>query len=327
METKMVLAAIGVLVLATTGSGQNVLVNGSFETGALPPWQGDSGVTTMDSHGGDFSAYFADGASVTQEFQPIPVNRVAEVSFWLRHESLNSSPDGSFAWYSLWIETRDGTPLWGAVPLRPWTLDWQSYDCGLGPHPDCVIRGISFGGWGSYLDDVKVVVNAPRVAIDVKPGGGTNSINLRAGGLISVVLFGSETFDVHEVDQASLTREGSAASPRGRSGRIGTFKHVNGDSILDLTVRFPIGELALEPQTKVAELTGWLWDGTEFFGMDVVELGSGKQMSEEAGVLSVQVVPEPATLSLLVLGACLSLCGRRSRQAPLVRRRRRNVGA
>lgn len=298
----------GLLCVAMTGAAalaQNIVANPGFETGTTAGWLGSCGVTAAQAHTGQYSA--APGA-LSQTFDAIPLHRVAKASFWLKHEAL----EDSFAYYSTWVETRTGESLVGAVPLRPWSLDWQQYDIALGADPDCVLKGISFGGTGSYLDDVRIVLNARQVKIDIKPGQPDNEVNLRAKGTLPVAILGGSSFDVGGVDAASIRLDGLAPTPRGAKGRIGSLEDVNGDSVLDLVLAFSTADLPFPPNTVLAELSGRLLDGTEFFGTDAIRLVGGPPASAGQAPAGVQAMPEPTCLAGLLAGL-----------ATLVRKRRR----
>ncbi len=312
MKRKPALTILSLFMLTGHALGQNVIINGSFEEGA-EGWNVDGSVlvTDADARVGDFSAYLGPWGGLRQTCDPIPAPRLVQASFWLRHESLDLPPDGSFAYYSLWVETKTGEPLLGAVPLRPYTLEWQQYGCwNLAHHPDCVVRGIAIGGIHCYVDDVKLVVDGLQVGVDVKPRSDIGRLNLHGRGVVPVAVLGSEEFDVHDIDPATLAFEGASAKPKGQSGKIGGFADVNGDSVLDLVVRFPVDELALAPGTKVVELTGRLTDGREFFGTDAIELVGGAHDGAAANTGQYDVVPEPISLALLALGG-LALIRRR----------------
>ncbi|MEI7837521.1 MAG: PEP-CTERM sorting domain-containing protein, partial [Planctomycetota bacterium] len=193
-----------------------------------------------------------------------------------------------------------------------WSLDWQRYDIGLGPHPECMVRGVSFDGVGSYLDDVRIVLNARQVKIDINPGDAANKVNLKSKASLSVAILGNSLLNVHDVDSSSLRLDGLTPMPEGKKKQIGRFDDVNHDSFPDLVVAFSSADLPFQPQTIVAELSGRLLDGTEFFGTDAIQMAVGRRRSVlptagpmaamgDLGEIQVQSIPEPATLSLVAL--------------------------
>ncbi len=111
-----------------------------------------------------------------------------------------------------------------------------------------------------------------EVAIDIKPGSAPNSVNLKAKGVLPVGILGSEDFDVQQVDMTSLALAGSSPKPKGKSGKLASYKDLNGDSILDLILHFPIPDLDIEPEAEDLTLTGMLLDGTEITGSGVARL-------------------------------------------------------
>ena len=108
--------------------------------------------------------------------------------------------------------------------------------------------------------------------IDIKPGSDPNSINLKAKGVLPVGILGTEDFDVQDVDVTSLVLAGSSPKQKGNSGKLGAYEDLNGDSILDLILHFPVPDLVTEPEAEELTLTGMLLDGTEITGSDVVRL-------------------------------------------------------
>lgn len=116
------------------------------------------------------------------------------------------------------------------------------------------------------------VHGAVVVDIDIKPGSDPNSINLGSGGVVPVAILGSETFDVAQIDQTTLAFQGSSASTKGKSGKIGAFDDLNGDGYMDLVVQFPTEDLALTQDDSEATVTGELTDGTPIRGTDSIRV-------------------------------------------------------
>jgi len=111
-----------------------------------------------------------------------------------------------------------------------------------------------------------------HVAIDIKPGSEDNPLNVLANGLLPVAVLGSETFDVSQIDQATLSLAGAGPEERGKSGNYGALEDVNGDGLPDLVVHFPVPDLALQPGDHAAVLTGKMLDGASFVGVDLVRI-------------------------------------------------------
>jgi hypothetical protein len=105
-------------------------------------------------------------------------------------------------------------------------------------------------------------------AIDIKPGSDPNSVNLSANGVIPVAILGSATFDAEDVNPVTVLLESSALRLKGKSGNYGSLEDVNGDGYLDLVVHAL--DLIVSDGATTATLTGYLWDGTFFWGRDSI---------------------------------------------------------
>ena len=130
-------------------------------------------------------------------------------------------------------------------------------------------------------------VSAPRVTIDVNPGG-SKSIDLSSLGDLPVAVFGAKDFDVTSIVPESLNFAGAAmtkakdsasSSPENdiSAGTGGVrfnvaYQDVNKDGITDLVASFPIAFLAdLSAGTSLAVLRGRLVDGTPIEGSQTVD--------------------------------------------------------
>jgi hypothetical protein len=96
-------------------------------------------------------------------------------------------------------------------------------------------------------------------------------VNLRSGGVIPVVLFGSESFDVRTVVPDSLSfGPGGAYIVHDKKGPH--FEYVNDDDLLDLVSHYRVGDAELEDADGSACLVGATEDGGAFAGCDDVTL-------------------------------------------------------
>jgi hypothetical protein len=112
-----------------------------------------------------------------------------------------------------------------------------------------------------------------HAAIDVKPGSDPNTINLRTKGLLPVALLGSASFDVSEVDTASVRfgRHQHESAEAGAAAVRFNFDDANGDGYLDLVFFFYPGETGLQPGDTEACLHGTI-NGEHFCGHDSVRI-------------------------------------------------------
>ena len=89
-----------------------------------------------------------------------------------------------------------------------------------------------------------------------------------------MAIFGSETFDVHEVDVSTVELQGLPVAMKANGKYMAAFEDVNSDGYTDLVVKFNDVDGVFEPGDKYATLTGNLLDGTPFFGVgDICVVG------------------------------------------------------
>lgn len=151
--------------------------------------------------------------------------------------------------------------------------------------PDSFAVTVSDGKGGTATATVSVTVNRLRVAVNVDPSDGTNTINIARDSTVSVAVLGSATFDVRTVNVASLTfgKQGNELSlTRDRRGRTSyNYTDVNGDGVLDLVVSFDVADLGLTTadvgKSVPLTLRGSLSDGTLFEGSESVNVVSTKK--------------------------------------------------
>jgi hypothetical protein len=106
-----------------------------------------------------------------------------------------------------------------------------------------------------------------QVAIDIKPGSSTNSINPQSNGNIPVAILTTDSFDARSVDPSTV-----------RFGRTGqevptlrsSLEDVDGDGDSDLVLHFATQQTGLQCGDSSAQLTGKSFDGQELEGSDSV---------------------------------------------------------
>ena len=134
-------------------------------------------------------------------------------------------------------------------------------------------RGVS-RPQGAGCDVGAFELNALTVAIDIKPGGFPNSINVSKKGTIPVAVLGTPTFDPADVDPGTVCF-GDAEEPDQRDCSIASMpvmEDVNGDGILDLVLRFETPETGIDLGDTQACLTGQTFGGVSIEGCDSVKV-------------------------------------------------------
>jgi hypothetical protein len=133
------------------------------------------------------------------------------------------------------------------------------------------------------------VAPPPNVPVDIKPQSCPNPLNVKAKGELSVAILGTDTFDVTQVDPASVQLEGvsplhwdleDVATPFGPPyvGKEDAFDctEEGPDGYMDLTFKFDSQEVVAalgdveDGDVLVLSLTGSLLGGEGFVGEDVV---------------------------------------------------------
>jgi len=111
------------------------------------------------------------------------------------------------------------------------------------------------------------------VEIDIKPGSDPSSFGAKSKGQIPVAVFGSATFHVNQIDDATV-RFGDAPSPRGDAADShghGHPQHVNEDTILDKVFHFYFPYTHLDPRDTDGCLGGEM-NGRDFMGCSDVNI-------------------------------------------------------
>jgi len=137
-----------------------------------------------------------------------------------------------------------------------------------------------------------VFAQSTPVYVDIKPGGCENPLNIKSKGVLPVAILGTSTFDVSQIDPASIRLEG-VAPIRSRIEDVATPSasvptcpnpcsdtETGPDGFADLTLKFNTQEIVealggwdvvSDGQCVILDLTGALLDdGTPITGQDVV---------------------------------------------------------
>ena len=110
------------------------------------------------------------------------------------------------------------------------------------------------------------------IAIDIRPGSDQNPVNLKSNGVLPVAILGEDEFDVRDINLSSLSLDGASPQTKGNSGKVGTFKDVNGDDLIDLLLLFDLSGLDVPGDVSELVLEGLLDNGTAFAGSDSIRI-------------------------------------------------------
>ena len=107
------------------------------------------------------------------------------------------------------------------------------------------------------------------VEIDVKPGSDPNSINLRNNGVIPVAILTTPSFDITQLDPASVRFGPNQA---GESHNKGHLEDVDNDGDIDLILHFKTQETGIQNTDTYACLTGATLNGVPIQGCDATKI-------------------------------------------------------
>ena len=107
-----------------------------------------------------------------------------------------------------------------------------------------------------------------EIGIDVKPGNESNPVNPSSKGVIPIAILGSDSFDVTDVDVATLAFGPGGAPVAHHNGAHP--KDANHDGIGDLLVHFSSADAAIPADVVEVCLTGETLAGATFEGCDAL---------------------------------------------------------
>jgi hypothetical protein len=137
---------------------------------------------------------------------------------------------------------------------------------------------IIYGAASTFAFEARTIVTpidskVPAV-IDIKPRSDRNRINTLSRGSIRVAILGSSSFDVEDVDVATLGFGPNGIEPKHDLTVTRAFLHhmrdVDRDGYTDLMMHYRIRDVGFSIEDTEACLSGRLVDGTGFEGCDSV---------------------------------------------------------
>jgi len=130
------------------------------------------------------------------------------------------------------------------------------------------------GGNGIKYDNFLVSVENVRIiAIDIKPGDATNSINLTSNGVIPVALLSDATFDATQVDPSTVTLAGGSVKLIAKGTQYSCMvQDENLDGKPDLLCHIDTNQLVVEPGASSAVLEAKTFNGQVVRGQDSINI-------------------------------------------------------
>lgn len=194
--------------------------------------------------------------------------------------ALSFVPCAGFGAFAPWVEGVTGLPAGTTLPAN------LAFDVEVGPPagtaPGTYVFDLCLIGDGAELGRQTVTIRVPAsVLIDIKPGSFPNSINLFTGndGKLPVAILGSASFDVSDVDLASVRigNEVPSETPinlKNNGSFHAAYEDVNGDGFTDLVMHFSRDAIKaagdLTSATTELVVTGQTTGGLLFRGTDSV---------------------------------------------------------
>lgn len=171
MKKLFAVAFVAAFLVGTTQLfAGNILTNPGFESDTLDPWFNarDScsspcapwTVVSGNPHSGTYSAMDIGNIELRQNFTPVAVSSITDVSFWVEH------PDGGFLPMAFDFFYTNSTDSEFVVFTTDGNYDF--FDVTADLTPGLTLDGISFWGFNggppgssdkTYLDDVSIIAN------------------------------------------------------------------------------------------------------------------------------------------------------------------------
>jgi probable HAF family extracellular repeat protein len=103
------------------------------------------------------------------------------------------------------------------------------------------------------------------IAIDIKPGDSSNTVNLKSNGVLPVAVLASPDYPISSVDASTVSFAGAKPARQ-------TMEDVDGDGDEDLLFHFRTSGLSLDTNSTDANLIGRLSNGCLFTSSDAVRI-------------------------------------------------------
>jgi cell wall-associated NlpC family hydrolase len=163
-------------------------------------------------------------------------------------------------------------PEAGISPTETYNLEFQTGDKRIILAENIPINQIPSEGYGVSVKETGIVSTFIPVEIDIKLGNFPNSINLNSKGTTPVAIFGSNTFNVYQINLNSVTLAGAHITSKSNGQLMASYDDINKDGFIDLVVHFTTRELNLTSNDNKAYLEGQLISGEIIKGSDSIRI-------------------------------------------------------
>jgi hypothetical protein len=177
---------------------------------------------------------------------------------------------------------------WNWVTGESWGYtNWGVFDGGFEPNDSYVPPFYEpylafwnpehFGGWAwndewDHQGTNGYIAESDYALIDISPGIEINSINCyNKKRILSVAVLSSECFDANRIDISTVDFQGAEILTKGNK-LLASMEDVNYDALLDLVLKFNIGETNLSCESTEGVLTAETFDGILLEGHDAVNM-------------------------------------------------------
>jgi endo-1,4-beta-xylanase len=161
-----------------------------------------------------------------------------------------------------------GITTWGIDDSDTW-LDSFILTSALRPNRPLLFNIFGFRKPAYFAAVAALEAALPSLVIDIKPDDTANRIDPTSRGVVPLALLGSESFDVAQIDPATLAFGPGGAAPAHRNGPHA--EDVSRDGIMDRVVHFRTPATGLAVGDTEACLTGETFDGMAFEACDAID--------------------------------------------------------
>ena len=130
------------------------------------------------------------------------------------------------------------------------------------------LKRVDWFGTPAYMFEAISYNIAKEIQIDIKPGDGSNYINLRSEGKTPIAILSTAAFDATTLNPMSIRVAGAPVSLRRNGTTASSLEDVNGDGLLDLVIHVSTQALQLTNPNQVL-LEGSI-SGQRFWGTDEI---------------------------------------------------------